>query len=299
MLIFGGTSVSSPIIASFYALAENPASGDELASYPYAHASSLNDVTSGTNGSCGGSYLCTAKPGFDGPTGLGTPNGTAAFARAGAADFTIGASPSTVGGLTPNSTGSTTINLAAVGGFTGAVNLSTSVTPSTGLGASFSSPSVTLPGTTQSTLNLNVGATPASQYTVTVTGTPAAGGPAHSVTVTVNVVAPDFSIAAAPSTLIVPSNTSGASTLSLASINGFSGAVNLSASVSPSTGLAASFSSPSVTLPGTTQSTLNLNMGPSGANQFTVTVTATPTAGGAPHVDGHGEPHAARLHPEV
>jgi len=39
----------------------------------------LFDVTSGSNGSCGGSYLCTAVNGYDGPTGLGTPNGTGGF----------------------------------------------------------------------------------------------------------------------------------------------------------------------------------------------------------------------------
>jgi hypothetical protein len=36
-------------------------------------------VTSGSNGSCGGSYLCTALAGFDGPTGLGSPKGTGGF----------------------------------------------------------------------------------------------------------------------------------------------------------------------------------------------------------------------------
>ena len=45
----------------------------------YSHGSSLFDITSGNNGSCGGSYLCTAGAGYDGPTGLGTPNGTGAF----------------------------------------------------------------------------------------------------------------------------------------------------------------------------------------------------------------------------
>ncbi|MEV6055083.1 S53 family peptidase [Streptomyces sp. NPDC052107] len=74
----GGTSVSSPIIASVYALAGNT-SQVVNGSYPYSHTSALNDVTSGSNGSCGGSYLCTAGPGYDGPTGLGTPKGTGAF----------------------------------------------------------------------------------------------------------------------------------------------------------------------------------------------------------------------------
>lgn len=77
-LVFGGTSVSSPIIASVYALAGNTGS-ITYGSYPYSHISSLNDVTGGSNGSCGGSYLCTAKPGYDGPTGVGTPNGANGF----------------------------------------------------------------------------------------------------------------------------------------------------------------------------------------------------------------------------
>ena len=71
----GGTSLAAPLVAAIYALA----GGHYSAAYPYAHASSLFDVTSGSNGSCGGSYLCTGRSGYDGPTGLGTPNGTRAF----------------------------------------------------------------------------------------------------------------------------------------------------------------------------------------------------------------------------
>jgi subtilase family serine protease len=78
--IFGGTSVAAPIIASFYALAGNTAS-ITAGSYPYSHAPSLFDVTSGSDGSCKRStlYLCTGEPGYDGPTGVGTPNGSAGF----------------------------------------------------------------------------------------------------------------------------------------------------------------------------------------------------------------------------
>jgi subtilase family serine protease len=74
----GGTSLSSPLIAGVYALAGN-ASSTVDGSYAYSHKSYLHDVTSGSNGSCGGSYLCTAKTGYDGPTGNGTPKGTSAF----------------------------------------------------------------------------------------------------------------------------------------------------------------------------------------------------------------------------
>ncbi len=74
--VFGGTSVASPLIAAMYALAGTPAAGTYPASYPYAQRSALNDVTSGSTGSCTPSYLCTASGGYDGPTGLGTPAGS-------------------------------------------------------------------------------------------------------------------------------------------------------------------------------------------------------------------------------
>ncbi|MER6979192.1 putative Ig domain-containing protein [Streptomyces carpinensis] len=77
--VYGGTSASAPIIAGVYALAGTPGSGDYPAQYPYSHTGNLNDVTSGSNGSCSTSYFCTARAGYDGPTGWGTPNGTAAF----------------------------------------------------------------------------------------------------------------------------------------------------------------------------------------------------------------------------
>jgi subtilase family serine protease len=75
--VYGGTSASSPIIAGVIANAGN--SADVTPSTPYAHADALNDVTSGDNGSCSPTQLCTARAGWDGPTGLGTPNGTGAF----------------------------------------------------------------------------------------------------------------------------------------------------------------------------------------------------------------------------
>jgi subtilase family serine protease len=74
----GGTSLSSPLIASVYALAGN-ASSVAYGSYSYSHSSSLFDVTSGSDGTCAPTYLCTAGPHYDGPTGNGTPNSTGGF----------------------------------------------------------------------------------------------------------------------------------------------------------------------------------------------------------------------------
>jgi subtilase family serine protease len=75
----GGTSASSPIIASVFALAGKPTASTYPSSYIYKHTSNLYDVTSGANGTCSPAYLCTGEVGYDGPTGWGTPDGVAAF----------------------------------------------------------------------------------------------------------------------------------------------------------------------------------------------------------------------------
>ncbi|MEU2744013.1 carboxypeptidase regulatory-like domain-containing protein [Streptomyces sp. NPDC007095] len=78
--VYGGTSAASPIIAGVYAAAGTPVAGTYPNSYPYAASGTgLHDVTTGDNGTCTPAYLCTAGAGYDGPTGLGTPDGLAAF----------------------------------------------------------------------------------------------------------------------------------------------------------------------------------------------------------------------------
>jgi subtilase family serine protease len=81
----GGTSVAAPLVAAIYALAGNSGPTDLPAKYPYGNTSFLNDVVSGSNGPCllVAAYYCNAQAGYDGPTGLGTPNTAAAFAPAG------------------------------------------------------------------------------------------------------------------------------------------------------------------------------------------------------------------------
>jgi subtilase family serine protease len=76
--VFGGTSAAAPIIAGGYALAGAPSGSTKPAALPYAHPGNLFDVISGRNGYCG-KNLCIAGPGWDGPTGLGTPKGVGAF----------------------------------------------------------------------------------------------------------------------------------------------------------------------------------------------------------------------------
>jgi len=110
----GGTSVASPIIAATFALAGGAGkeAGGETVKYPAqtlydnlaSSPGSLHDVVSGSNGrctkafngsgesgcslaeeeaSCSPKLICLAGSGYDGPSGVGTPHGIAAFEPAG------------------------------------------------------------------------------------------------------------------------------------------------------------------------------------------------------------------------
>jgi hypothetical protein len=87
----GGTGLAAAIVTAAYALAGTPERDTFPASYPYQHAKDLFDVVFGLNGECeiNRQYLCNAQPGFDGPTGLGSPDGTAAFAASSKAQVTV------------------------------------------------------------------------------------------------------------------------------------------------------------------------------------------------------------------
>lgn len=66
----GGTSAAAPFSAALFAAAGH---GDARPSFVYKHADAFNDVTAGSSGTCG-SVMCEGAPGWDGPTGLGTPD---------------------------------------------------------------------------------------------------------------------------------------------------------------------------------------------------------------------------------
>jgi Putative Ig domain len=170
--VYGGTSASSPIVASVYALAGTPAAGTYPASYPYSHLGNLFDVTSGNNGSCG-APICTAGTGWDGPTGLGTPNGTAAFTAGGTSTVTVanpGNKTATVGAaITP-------FTLTATGGSTYSWTAS-GLPPGLTLGSSTGTVSGT--PTAAGTYSVTVTATSGTQSgsaTFTITVSPAGGG---------------------------------------------------------------------------------------------------------------------------
>jgi subtilase family serine protease len=78
-LTIGGTSAAAPLVAGIVGLAGN---GTTMSTARlYRHRRSFFDITAGNNvfappvQACGADYLCTAKKGYDAPTGLGTPDG--------------------------------------------------------------------------------------------------------------------------------------------------------------------------------------------------------------------------------
>jgi Subtilase family len=143
----GGTSVASPIIASIFALA----GGAQGVAYPaqllyenlQQDPASLHDVTVGSNGeclkkfhknsgisgctsgeeaqnSCPGKLICLAAPGYDGPSGVGTPNGLAGFKPAvpggGSGEPAVTPAPVTPSGSEPPPTGTSSPGANSSGG---------------------------------------------------------------------------------------------------------------------------------------------------------------------------------------
>jgi hypothetical protein len=76
----GGTSASAPFVAAIFASTGH--GGQTSGAFIQSQASVLNDVTIGTNGSCGADrLLCNAAVGWDGPSGHGTPDAAALAGR--------------------------------------------------------------------------------------------------------------------------------------------------------------------------------------------------------------------------
>ncbi|MGW4272470.1 putative Ig domain-containing protein [Streptomyces seoulensis] len=159
--VYGGTSASAPIIAGVYALAGAPGSADYPAKYPYSHTGNLYDVTSGSNGSCSTSYFCKATTGYDGPTGWGTPNGTAAFTSGG------GGTGNTVTVTNPGSQSTTT---------GGSASLQIKATDSAGAALTYSATGLPTGLSINSSTGLITGtAATAGTYQVTVTAKDSTG----------------------------------------------------------------------------------------------------------------------------
>ena len=186
-----------------------------------------------------------------------------------APDFSISASPSSQstaqGGNAPY-----TVSVSALNGFTDTVNFSVSGLPS-GASASFAPASVS--GSGSSTLTVTTSAsTPVGSYTLSVSG--ATSTLNHSVNVTLNVnSAGDFSLSASPTTLQIPRGGSGSDTITVSTLQGFTGTVSLSLSGLPQR-TSASWSPSTVTGSGFSVLTIKVNR-PARSGTYNLTITGT------------------------
>jgi subtilase family serine protease len=284
---FGGTSFAAPMWAGYLALANQQAAtnGDTIGFinpiiYPAALTSSygtyFHDITSGSCGTYSG------ITGYDLCTGWGSPNTTGIInllAGSATPSFTLSDSPSSLT-ITQGSSGTSTITVTDVNGFSGSVTLAASGLPS-GVTATFG----TNPTTGTSVLTLTASATATTgTSTVTITGTSGSLTATTTVSLTVNSSAtPAFSVSASPTSVTVTQGSSGTSTITVTSTGGFNSATTLSASGLPS-GVTATFSTNPVTPPanGSATSTLTLTASAS-ATVGTATVTITGTSGSTSH----------------
>ena len=275
---YGGTSFAAPMWAGYLALANQQAAtnGDTIGFidpiiYPAALTSSygtyFHDITSGSCGTYSG------ITGYDLCTGWGSPNTTGIInllaAGSASPSFTLSASPSSLT-VTQGSSGTSTISVTDVGGFTGSVTLAASGLPS-GVTAAFG----TNPTTGTSVLTLTASSTATTgAATVTITGTSGSLTATTSIALTVSATATQsFTLSSSPSSLSVTQGSSGTSTISVTDKNGFTGSVTLAASGLPS-GVTAAFG----TNPTTGTSVLTLTAS-STATTGTSTVTITGTSG--------------------
>ena len=183
----GGTSVGAPQWAAITAIVNS--GGGQLSSASFgtntafynaatgpAYSANYRDITSGNNGNCG--TICNAGPSYDFVTGLGSPLTNNLIPYLQPPDFTITANPSSLT-INSGSSGSSTITVTSINGFSGTVSLSSS----TGSSLDVSSLTVGSGGTATATLTIT---NPASSGTYTVTGT--SGTLTHSADVTVTVL---------------------------------------------------------------------------------------------------------------
>ena len=269
---WGGTSFAAPMWAGYLALAnqQGVAQGNGTmgflnpALYALAEESSyLNDFHDITNGSNG----YAASTGLDLATGLGSPNGTSLInALTLVPNFAIFSGSSSLS-VAPGANGSTSITTSVFGSFSSAIALTASGQPN-GITITFGSSSLPAPGTGSTTMTVAVSSTVApGTYPITVTGI--GGGVTQTVTVSLVVRAPTFSLSASPASVSVGQGTSGTSTITTAALYGFNSAVTLSASGEPS-GVTVSFVPTSIVAPG------------NGSSKMTVTVASTVATGTYP-----------------
>ena len=204
-------------------------------------------------------------------------------------DFSIAPNPTSVS-ILQGSNANSTITVSSINNFAGTITLSASASPSGPL-TSFSTNTVMVSSGTTATSKLTIsipGPTSPGSYSITVTGTNGSASGTHTTNISISVVSPsspNFTINSSPTSLSVAQGASGTTSITLTSLNSFSGTVNLAATVLPS-GPQVSLNPASVSLTssGSATSTLTISTAASSSGysstpvargNYTVSITAS------------------------
>jgi subtilisin family serine protease len=222
-----------------------------------------------------GSAVDLGAAGLDNNFGYGRLDVLAAYHQvATTPDYTVGVSPSSVTvTVAAGGQASYAVTVTGVNGFIGDVALSLSGLPSSVGSATFSPAVVSAAGTSQ--LNVTtLASAPPGTYPLTITGT--SGTTTHTATATLVIPQPpNFSFGVTPTTRTVSSGSAAAYTVSVGSLNGFTGDVALSLSGLPASVGSATFSPATVAGAGSSQLTVTtLGTAPGGTYQLTITGTS-------------------------
>ena len=210
--VFGGTSLSSPLVAALYAMQGGYNASTLAGQYAWAAGTPYYDVTFGSNGTCSPSVLCTAGVGWDGPTGRGSIATTSA----------------------PPVLTSITVSPASASVQTGKTQQFTA-TGKDQFGQPLSPQptftwSVTGGGNISASGLFTAGSTAGGPFTVTASS----GSVSGTASVTVTSMPPDFSLSVSPTAQSVRRGGTATYTVTITPSNGFNGSVTLSLSGQPS-----------------------------------------------------------------
>lgn len=262
--IFGGTSLSAPIVGTLYAMQGGYNATTLAGAYAWAPTTGVYDVTSGSNGACTPAVLCTAGVGWDGPTG----RGSISLAQVVQTLTSVKVTPATASVVT------------------GATLRFTATAYDQNGAAMATQPTFTWAAAGGGTIDAT------GLFTATGAGGPFAvtattGAVSGSASVTVTAPAADFSIAATPASQTVKRGGSVVYTVAITRLNGFVGGVSwtvtgaptgakLTWSANPATGATATLTVATATSTSAKAYTLTIK-GTSGSLSRTTTAGLTVT----------------------
>ena len=306
--VIGGTSAGTPSFAGILAVYNQVKGSSQgninsqlyplVSTYPLAGNSNtswaFNDITTGNNivacqlASTGcptsGSYGYSAGPGYDLVTGLGSVDATAlidALSNAPNPHFLVLPANRSVA-LSPSTSSTIAVSVAPKEGFTG--NVALTCLPSSSLtGATCIYDNSTIATSGTANLTITSGSQTPINGTVAVTGT--SGSATSTVNINVSVGVQDFTITSGNNTETVTQGSSTTDTITVTSVQGFSGTVTLTNPCTGTTGLTCSLSSSSVNVTSTTPGTSTLTVAAAG-NASSGSVSITATSGALTHTRG-------------